>query len=147
MLWVPVWIASTCRCNSNGYPRYILLQRKPKKKKKKKTSHNHLLMRKCAVIRSNTVRSAAPDLGLYCLSITLLGVSWVQWVNMNHLLMRKCAVIRSNTVRSAAPDLGLYCLSITLLGVSWVQWVNMTLSSVYVFYPLDIIWTSARQNL
>ena len=31
-----------------------------------------------------TSHSAASDLGLYCLPVTLLGVTRLQWVNNNH---------------------------------------------------------------
>ena len=35
-----------------------------------------------------TPRSAASDLGLYCLSITILGISRLQWVKCRVLQMR-----------------------------------------------------------
>ena len=39
MLWVPIWIASTCRCNSNEYPQHMLFI---KKIRKKNTQKHHI---------------------------------------------------------------------------------------------------------
>ena len=83
MLWVLIWIASTCRCNSNEFPQHMSLWEVDKKYTFCHLKTTELLdcalIGVCAVIRSNTVCHSCPwycsdslrDLSTVCLLLDI----------------------------------------------------------------------------